>query len=265
MGTQPTIAGIPVYVISLRDCETRRQTMTERLGALGIPFQFFDAIDGRKLSPDQVKTISSGDWPLGGAPLAPGEIGCMASHVAVCRMIGDGPDPFVCVLEDDVDVGDLIHVVLDAEFLQTLPPFDILRLEKSWWGRRRFMITRAGGVKICAPLRPSFGSMGQIYSRNGARKIADRLLPANEPLDWCLYQECRISGLRLLDTDPRIIGAIEGPSTIQGRNMYMYRGRFPGRLYKMGRRLRWLRNFVRAWGWRALIATGSDKTIENTR
>ncbi len=40
MGTRPTIAGIPVYVISLRDSEVRRRNMTERLGALGTAFQF---------------------------------------------------------------------------------------------------------------------------------------------------------------------------------------------------------------------------------
>src|SRR5260370_6554508 len=33
MGTRSAIAGIPVYVISLRDCELRRRNMTGRLGA----------------------------------------------------------------------------------------------------------------------------------------------------------------------------------------------------------------------------------------
>jgi GR25 family glycosyltransferase involved in LPS biosynthesis len=37
MGTQFTTAGILVYVISLKESETRRQNMAERLGALGIP------------------------------------------------------------------------------------------------------------------------------------------------------------------------------------------------------------------------------------
>jgi len=48
MGTQASIAGLPVYVISLADAEVRRANMTARLGALGIPFQFVDAIDGRR-------------------------------------------------------------------------------------------------------------------------------------------------------------------------------------------------------------------------
>jgi GR25 family glycosyltransferase involved in LPS biosynthesis len=38
---------LPVHVISLRDSEFRRRKVTERLGAIGIPFQFVDAIDGR--------------------------------------------------------------------------------------------------------------------------------------------------------------------------------------------------------------------------
>ena len=38
MGTRSAIAGIPVYLISLRDCETRRRNMTARLGTRAIAF-----------------------------------------------------------------------------------------------------------------------------------------------------------------------------------------------------------------------------------
>src|SRR5690242_18482565 len=38
---------IPTYVISLADAEARRRNMTARLMAAGVPFRFFDAVDGR--------------------------------------------------------------------------------------------------------------------------------------------------------------------------------------------------------------------------
>ncbi len=59
-GTRSAIAGIPVYVISLKNCEARRQNTTERLGALDTAFQFVDAIDGgmQRLWPSDMRTGS---------------------------------------------------------------------------------------------------------------------------------------------------------------------------------------------------------------
>ncbi len=78
---------VPVYVISLRDSEVRRRNMTERLGALGIPFRFVDAIDGRtQRLPDVfdgARVDRSGFW--GESALA-----CAMSQRKVHRMIAEG-------------------------------------------------------------------------------------------------------------------------------------------------------------------------------
>src|SRR6266852_623029 len=98
MGTQSTIVGIPVYVISLKDSDIRRRNMTERLGALGIPFEFVDAIDGRtQRLPDMfdgARVVREGFW--GESALA----GAM-SHRKLHRMIVNGRAEIALVLEDD--------------------------------------------------------------------------------------------------------------------------------------------------------------------
>src|SRR5260370_16437279 len=98
MGTQSTIVGIPVYVISLKDSDIRRRNMTERLGALGIPFQFVDAVDGRtQRLPDVfdgARVVRPGFW--GESALA-----CALSHRTVHRMIADGRADVALVFETD--------------------------------------------------------------------------------------------------------------------------------------------------------------------
>src|SRR5206468_607675 len=100
METQAAIAGIPVYVISLKDTETRRRNMTERLAALGIPFQFVDAIDGRTARLpgefDGARIDRSGFR-------SEAEIASAMSHRLVHRMIASGEGALGLVFEDDAE------------------------------------------------------------------------------------------------------------------------------------------------------------------
>src|SRR6266849_9125823 len=111
MGHQAAIAGIPVYVISLKDCQTRRRNMTERLGALGIPFQFVDAIDGRtQRLPDVfdgARVVRDGFW--GESALA-----CAMSHRKVHRMIAEGGSDLALLFEDDATLSEDFTEILDA-------------------------------------------------------------------------------------------------------------------------------------------------------
>src|SRR6266704_3388507 len=98
MRAQSTIDLPPVYVISLQASAIRRQNMTARLKAAGIPFEFVDAIDGRtERLPDQfdgARVVRDGFW--GESALA-----CALSHRKVHRCIATGSAEMALVLEDD--------------------------------------------------------------------------------------------------------------------------------------------------------------------
>jgi len=53
---------IPTYVISLESSQERRAIIRNHLDALGIPFRFFDGIDGRKMTGDALREVA----PKGG-------------------------------------------------------------------------------------------------------------------------------------------------------------------------------------------------------
>src|SRR5229473_5846910 len=117
---------IPAYVISLRDSEVRRRNMTERLGALGIPFQFVDAIDGRtQRLPDVfdgAQVARDGFW--GESALA-----CAMSHRKVHRMIAERPHDMALVLEDDAKPSDFFPAAISRVI--RLWEFDVLKIEGS--------------------------------------------------------------------------------------------------------------------------------------
>src|SRR5258707_14620003 len=94
MRTQPMIS---TYVISLERSQDRRTFIRDHLGALGIPFRFFDAIDGRKMTGDTLMKAA----PKGGVDycgmLTAAEIGGALSHLAVIREIAEGQNEYAAV------------------------------------------------------------------------------------------------------------------------------------------------------------------------
>ena len=88
---------IPVVVINLPRSADCRDDIAAHLGHLGIPYRLFAAVDG--------KTLSDAQRARYGSSLPLGAMGCAESHLALLREIADGPDEFVCILEDDVFCG----------------------------------------------------------------------------------------------------------------------------------------------------------------
>jgi GR25 family glycosyltransferase involved in LPS biosynthesis len=162
MGTQSTIVGIPVYVISLRDCETRRRNMTERLGALGIPFQFVDAIDGRLELPevfDGAQVRRFGDA---------GTIGCALSHRLVHRMIVESGSDLGLIFEDDAvlsdDFGEVLAAAAELEF-------DVFKLEGGRHHYRYVPVGRIGKYSVEVGMVPSLGAAAYLLTRSGAERF----------------------------------------------------------------------------------------------
>ena len=93
---------VPIVVINLARAADRLAVIADHLGGLGLAFTRFDAWDGRA-DPEMLARRMQ-PHPLTveyGRALTEGEIGCAASFQDVMESIAAGPDPFVCVLEDD--------------------------------------------------------------------------------------------------------------------------------------------------------------------
>lgn len=119
---------VEAIVINLdRDAERMAHMRTE-LERCGLKFTRFAAIDGADVPGAYARHFSVGPERI----LSRGEIGCYASHLAVCEMIvrGELSAPAL-VLEDDVVLTDALPAVLE-DLLSTLPEgWDLVRLSNN--------------------------------------------------------------------------------------------------------------------------------------
>ena len=191
MGTQSTIAGIPVYVISLADAHVRRANMTARLGAIGLPFQFVDAIDGRT---ERLPDVFDGAQVNRFALL--GNIACTLSHRLVHRMIAESTDDRALILEDDAVPSDDFGEVLSAA---TRLQFDVLKLEGGRHHYRYVPVDRLGPYSVEVGMVPSLGSAAYLLTHRGAERLCSLRL-IDQPIDVA-FGDPRLC-LRVLELDP---------------------------------------------------------------
>ncbi|WP_344963445.1 glycosyltransferase family 25 protein [Oceanisphaera sediminis] len=96
---------MPVFVISLKRSQERRDYIASQLQAQGIDFSFFDAIDGSDKSNPLLKRYNYTKrlWLTSGKMPTNGEIGCYASHYSLWQKCVDMNQPLV-VVEDDAKI-----------------------------------------------------------------------------------------------------------------------------------------------------------------
>jgi glycosyl transferase, family 25 len=250
---------VPVVVISLATSADRRAAMRRNLDDLSIAFTFFDAVDGRAMSADDIAAISPRPYVgQSSRPLSAGEIGCAASLRAVLTVFLDGTDSFLCVAEDDASFAPDVLYFLDPTVLRALPPFDVMRLHND--ARRgvnmsRIVAVQNAGYAVHAPLRLGIYSFAQVYTRAGAKAVISGLVPLTAPIDNLIYRDVGILGLRVLEVRPAVVVARGLPSTIGDRFKKAATRRPRGlivilrrKIFMIGRRLRAIISYTRAWG-----------------
>jgi hypothetical protein len=173
-----------------------------------------------------------------------------------------GTEPFVCIAEDDASFAPDARHFLDPAVLRTLPPFDIMRFHND--PRRGVslsrIVAREVGYAVHAPLRLGVYSFAQIYSRAGAGAVISGLVPLTAPIDNLIYRDVGIFGLRVLEVRPAIVTVRNLPSMIGERFEDTAKSQPHGLIvilrrkkYLLGRRIRAVTSYVRAWGARAIL------------
>lgn len=182
----------PAIVISLPQSAARRAIMARALDGLGMPYAFFDGINGYALDPDTLPDYAGLRRRLFfGRDLTPGEIGCTLSHRAVLRKIVDENIPVALVLEDDARLADDLPDVLRA--LMKRGGWDMVR----FLGRPKTLkaMRDVGPLTGKYALTRAYGTPGGAYAYLVTRKAAAALLPFMQknwqPNDMILGQTWR--------------------------------------------------------------------------
>jgi GR25 family glycosyltransferase involved in LPS biosynthesis len=93
-----------IFVITLPDSTSRQESVKSQLHALNLPFEFFEGVDGRKISDDEIAkyydTKRANKYL--GRDITKGEIGCALSHKNIYEKLIANNIQRAIVLEDDI-------------------------------------------------------------------------------------------------------------------------------------------------------------------
>jgi len=197
---------IHTFVISLPYEELRRKSIVNKLTEVPGTFEFFDAIDGKKINLLKHKDYQGLKRRLCyGKDLTRGELGCYFSHRAVLEKIVKNKIPISLVLEDDVVLSKDFRLVLDnlincsyhweaVRFLgkpkiATLMQRKIIKIYKNFYLIR--LATSPGGA------------YAYVISYSGAKKLLKSMSNITCPIDTIMGLPWR-SGLEVLTIQPAI-------------------------------------------------------------
>lgn len=205
-----------VSVISLERSKHRRAAVAARLDELGIPFEFFAAVDaaaGEHLKfPQFPKNLRS----RYGYRLTPGEAGCFASHATLWQACAASGQPLL-ILEDNVHLeDDFPRALAAAEAELGQGQVDFIRLSGSY--ERRFTPLRAidNDAQLVRLLKGPRGSTAYVLSPRGGLRLLDGVKQWAEPLDDYL-DRFWVHGLPALAIHPLVAKRADVPTDIHGR------------------------------------------------
>lgn len=181
-----------IFVISLKRSPERRENIKKQLDALGLEFEFFDAVDGRAEPPhplftkyDYFKRL----WLTNGRMPSKGEMGCYASHYLVWqKCVASGES--ILVIEDDSYVKPVI-VDLLPHIEDKVEQYGFLRLEPETTKCNLFMKEECNTYSISFMDNNFGGTRSYAISPQAAQKLL------NGSERWCMPVDNYIGSLYL--------------------------------------------------------------------
>ncbi len=177
--------------------EARLNAMKEQFKDINIPLVHLPGIWGKnyptRAEPHKLQTLDKNKgWSYIYAPekarfLAAGEIGCYLSHYECIKKASTAEKP-ILILEDDAHLSDHFEKRLASALSYAPKDWDMLFLfcfqDNLNWGcsPRRFHATEDRRFlkldKYCIP-----GGLSYLVSQKGAKKLTEKLMPIDEPVD----------------------------------------------------------------------------------
>lgn len=105
---------VKTFLINLDKRPDRLEHVAGRLEQLGLGFQRISAIDG-SLLPQDYSMVNEDKFVVEtGRLITSGEIGCAESHRLIWKSMIEDNISHALILEDDIDIAESIHTVLDS-------------------------------------------------------------------------------------------------------------------------------------------------------
>ena len=187
------------FVINLRRYRDRPSKMCSQFDSLGISFERYAAIDGKRHPRLLHKVFAGNQYSYEKKrEMTPGEMACVLSHMGVLRVIVRRRVRFAIIFEDDACIREGFYEIWDRHLRSLLERYDIVKLEGIMV---RHTSSDGPGVwltndfRAITPLRPSLGSAAYAVSLAGAQRLLEKLkFQKSDPYDHLLamYEKHRI-------------------------------------------------------------------------
>ena len=187
------MAQIPCFVVNLAAATQRREAMGQLLAQHGIAPRWFDAVDGRVMSDDEIAKHFAADLAAQVyGPMSRAEIGCALSHLSIYRLMVEQGIASAVILEDDVDLAPDFATLLDERAgLSSLFSGAEPAMVQLTHVRRghRFGARRIGHYAIVRPHGGVWLTSGYFITLAAAKRILAGAHPVRTVADHWLYFE----------------------------------------------------------------------------
>lgn len=179
---------LKTYVINLKECKNRLQTIDGNLKQFGIKYQVWEATKGRDLSPSELESRTS--YLCRNYLCNNGTIGCHMSHLLLWNSIakehGDSRDAWFLILEDDAHLQDgfnenITQVFDDMHYWPNSHPFpELIHLSCNVLCKDTRVTNSIFTSKFVNTTR------GYMLSAKGATKLSSAFKKVNYHVDMML-------------------------------------------------------------------------------
>ena len=192
-----------IFVISLKSANDRRKAIAQQMKKLGLEFDFFDAIDGRKGLPKQYESMI--DRKLAKqryGRMSDGEFAVALTHSLLYEKIVKEKISDAIILEDDCIIGsDFCHMVKNKLCEKSGKDFIFLyhlHTPKLPFGETKFM-KKYNMINIAKQAK---GTVGYYLTLDVAKHIHKNIFPISYVADWGV----NIMNFNVGAIYPRIVG-----------------------------------------------------------
>jgi GR25 family glycosyltransferase involved in LPS biosynthesis len=210
------------FILHLDRAISRKPNVEALAASLPIESEVLAAVDGARLPQQEVDQAYAPRrfQPRYPFALTRSEVGVFLSHRSAWRRIVDDKLDFAFIFEDDAEI--------DAASFPALLEF--MTAERRTWDyalmpaqpiRSGAVVARRGALALVRPDSPPLRAIAQIVSADAARRLLDRTLPFDRPVDT-LMQMPWVTGQTALVASPspvRDVSLKSGGSTVQRKGI----------------------------------------------
>lgn len=174
------------YLINLDRSTDRLEFFTRQAELLGIPFERISAVEGRRLSPDELSSAVSASFEF--QPINAGEIGLFMSHKLAWQKLLASGEPHAAVFEDDAVMATTMKPVMDA-IDHEVSDFDVIKLETTLRKVvcRKEHRTLSSGNVLQRLLSWHGGTAGYVISAPCAQRLLRLKEKLADPIDQVMF------------------------------------------------------------------------------